>query len=137
MKRDIANARSRQKRLVRLHARPRQGNAEVKSVNILYGNNIKLLTQLIASYHWSKPKLGPAVAKKVADLFEGSVYETIRETKPELADHLHIIDNNLNECQRSLTNDKVYVRTLKSYARFAVLAIAANALQAAGAKIGE
>src|SRR5262249_20390112 len=37
---------------------------ELKSVNIKYGNNIKWLAQLIASYHWSNSKLGPAAAKK-------------------------------------------------------------------------
>jgi hypothetical protein len=120
--------------------RPRewsQRSRELKSVNILYGSNIKLLTQLIASYYWSKPKLGPAVAKKGSDLFEGSIYDSIRETKPEVAYQLHMIDSNLNECQRSLSNEKVYIRNLKSYARFAVFAIALRALEVVGAEIGE
>src|SRR5438067_2996379 len=42
---------------------------ELRSVHITYGTNIKALAQLIASYHWSKPRLGPVVAKRVADLF--------------------------------------------------------------------
>ncbi len=54
---------------------------ELKSVNISYGTSIKWLTQLISSFHWEKPRLGPVVAKKVADLFENTVYETIREVK--------------------------------------------------------
>lgn len=51
----------------------RQRSRELRSVGIQYGTSIKWHTQLIASYHWSKPRLGPAVAKNVADLFERSI----------------------------------------------------------------
>ncbi len=119
--------------------RPREWNQrsrELRSVNMRYGSNIKLLTQLVASYHWSNPKLGPALAKKVADLFEGAAYEKIRETKPDLAFQLRMIDDNLTECQRTLAIEKVYIRNLKSHARFAISAVATKALKAGGAKLG-
>ena len=107
-------------------------------MNIKYGNSIKRLTQLIASYYWSKPKLGPAVAKNVADLFEGLVYDAIRETPPELALQINLLDSDLSECERYLANEKVYIReVLKSYGHFAVSSLAVRALQEAGAKFGD
>lgn len=115
----------------------RQRSRELKSVNITYGNSIKWLTQLIASYHWSKPKLGPAVAKNVADLFDGAVYETICQTTPELAFQINLLDSDLWECERDLANEKVYIRKLKSYGHFAVFALAVRALQEAGADFGD
>lgn len=115
----------------------RQRSRELKSVNMGYGSDIKFLTQLIASYHGSNPKLGPALAKKVAEMFEGAAYEKIRETKPDLAFQLHLIDNNIEECRRDLASHKVYVRKLKSYARFAVFALATKALKTEGAKMGD
>jgi hypothetical protein len=115
----------------------RQRSRELKSVNIQYGSSIKWLTQLIASYHWSKPRLGPAMARKVKELFEGKVYEGIRDTKPELAFQINLIDANTWECGRDLAGDKVYIRNLKSYGHFAGFALATRALQEVGAKFGD
>lgn len=115
----------------------RKRSRELRSVHIKYGNTIKWLTQLIASYHWSKPRLGPVVAKRVADLFEGELYEAIRSTSPELAFQIHLLDADLWECERDLASEKLYIRNLKSYAHFAVFALAVRALQEAGAKFGE
>jgi hypothetical protein len=114
----------------------RQRSRELKSINIKYGSSIKWLTQLIASYYWSKPKLGPAVAKNVADLFEGAVYETICDTPPEVAFQIHILDADLWECERDLGKEKVYIGKLKSYGHFAVFALAVRALQEVGADFG-
>jgi hypothetical protein len=61
-------------------------------------------------YPFATRKLGPAVAKTAADLFEGSTYETIRQIKPELAFQPYIVDDNLHECQRALANEKVKIR---------------------------
>ncbi len=114
----------------------RQRSRELRNVNITYGDSIKRLTQLIASFYWSKPKLGPAVAKNVAILFEGSVYEAIQETPPELAFQISLLDWNLWECGGELANEKAYIRKLKSYDRFAVFSLAVRALQEAGAYFG-
>jgi hypothetical protein len=115
----------------------RQRSRELKSVNIKYGNSIKWLTQLIASYYWSKPKLGPAVAKNVADMFEGSVYEAICETPPELAFQIDLIDDDLWTCERELAIEKVYISKLKSYGHFAIFALAIRALQEQDAEFGD
>src|SRR5207253_5464846 len=70
----------------------RQRSRELRSVGIRQGPSIKWHTQLIASYYWFKPRLGPAVAKNVADLFEGDLYEMIREAPAELAFQLYLLD---------------------------------------------
>jgi hypothetical protein len=115
----------------------RQRSRELKSVNVKYGTNIKDLTQLIASFHWSKPRLGPAMAKRVKELFDGAQYDKIRETSPELAFQVFLINADVWECERDLGNEKVYVQNLKSYAHFALFSIVVRALQAAGAKFGD
>jgi hypothetical protein len=113
-----------------------QRSRELKSVNIRYGGSIKWLTQLIASYYWSKPGLGPAVAKQVGDLFEGTTYEKIQETSPELAFQLHLLSCNLWSCSKDLADSKVYIRKLRSYAYFTMFALIVRALQESGAKFG-
>jgi hypothetical protein len=108
---------------------------ELRNVNIKYGCDIKWLTQLIASFHWSKPRLGPAVAKQnVGDLFDGEVYEAIQKTPAELAFQMFLLGTNLWECGRELAGEKVYIRNLKSYSHFALFSIAVQALNAVGAK---
>jgi hypothetical protein len=112
-----------------------QRSRELRSVNIAYGNNIKRLSQLIAGYLW--PKLGPAVAKKVKELFDGAAYEQIRETTPELAFQIHLLDVDLRVCEKELAGEKVYIHNLKSYAHLADFSLVAKALQGAGAAFGD
>ena len=115
----------------------RQRSRELRSVGIQYGTSIKLHTQLIASFHWDKPRLGPAVAKNVADLFEGELYESIRETPAELVFQLYLLDVALTECRRNLGTAKVYVRNLKWYEYFALFSLAVRVLTEVGAKWGD
>jgi hypothetical protein len=114
-----------------------QRSRELKNAKIEYGNTIKKLAQLIASFYWSKPKLGPAVAKNsVADLFVGPAYEKIRDTRPELAFQINLLGWNIRECERDLANEKAYVRNMKS-GNLAVFALAVRALQEVGAEFGD
>jgi hypothetical protein len=92
---------------------------------------------LTASYYWSKPRLGPVVAKKVAELFEGDLYQAIRETPPELVFQLHLLDVFLWKSHSDLSKEKVYIRNLKSYAYLAVFSLAVRALAEVGAKWGD
>jgi hypothetical protein len=114
-----------------------QRSRELKNANITYGTSIKWLTQLIGSYHWSKRGLGPVVAKKVKELFEGELYQTLRETNPEIVFQIHLLDGDLWECHKNLADEKVYIRNVKSYGYFAMFALAVRALQEAGAKWGD
>jgi hypothetical protein len=94
-------------------------------------------TQLISSYYWSKRHLGPAATKNVAQLFEGEPYEKIRETQPELAFQLFLLDDPLQETRKKLAAKKVYIRNLKSYAYFALFSVVIRALTEIGAKWGD
>jgi hypothetical protein len=112
----------------------RQRSRELRSVGIRYGTSIKWHTQLIASFHWSKPRLGPAAAKNVADLFEGELYEAVRQTPAELAFQLYLLDSALEESRRFLANAKVYVSNLKWYEYFALFSLVVRALTEVGAE---
>ncbi len=111
-----------------------QRSRELRSVGIRYGTSSKWHTQLIASFYWSKPRLGPAVAKNVAELFEGELYERIRGAPAELVFQLYLLDEVLWECRTKLATDKVYIRSLKSYEYFALFSLVVRALTEVGAK---
>jgi hypothetical protein len=115
----------------------RQRSRELRSVGIRYGASIKWHTQLISSFHWSKPRLGPAVAKNVADLFEGELYDSIRETPTELVFQLYLLDEALWESRSELSKNKVYIRNLRSYSYFALFSLVVRALTEVGAKWAE
>jgi hypothetical protein len=121
----------------RRHREWSQRGRELRSVGIQYGTSIKWLTQLISSFYWSKPRLGPAVAKNVAELFEGELYERIRETPAELVFQLHLLDVALLEARSKLATDKIYIRNLKSYEYFALFSLVGRALTMVGAKWGD
>ena len=111
---------------------------ELKSVGIRRGPNIKLLTQLIASYNWGERQLGPIVAKgKLGELFEEKPYELIRDTKPELAYQVYLLGKIVDECLKKLAGSKRYIKELASYVRFALFALSVKALQEGGARFGE
>jgi hypothetical protein len=77
------------------------------------------------------------VAKGVADLFEGEVYEKIRGIHPELAFQLFLLNEPLQETRKKLASKKVYIRNLKSYAYFALFSLVVRALSEVGAKWGD
>jgi hypothetical protein len=114
-----------------------QRSRELRSVGIQYGTSIKWLTQLISSFYWSKPRLGPAAAKNVADLFEGELYEKIRQAPAEMVFQLYLLDALLWESRSKLAADKVYIRSLKLYAYFALFSLLARALTEVGASWGD
>ena len=75
------------------------------------GPNIKKMTQLIASYFWDKKKLGPTIAKQsLGELFEDESYDIIRETPPELAYQIYLVDKNMDDCLKDLALSKKYIK---------------------------
>jgi hypothetical protein len=115
----------------------KQRSRQLRSVGIRYGTSIKWHTQLLSSFHWNKPRLGPAVAKNVAELFEGDLYETTRETTNETVFQLFLLDCALWAARNDLAKQKVYIRNLKSYEYFALFSLAVRALTEARAKWGD
>lgn len=114
-----------------------QRSRELRSVGIRYGTSIKWHTQLISSFNWKRPRLGSVVSKNVSDLFEGEVYEAIRETPAELAFQLYLVDDSLLECRSDLAADKVYIFNLKFHGYFAMFSLVVRALTEVGAKWGD
>ena len=112
----------------------RQRSRELRSVGIQYGTSIKWHAQLIASFYWWKPRLGPAVAKNVAELFEGEIYDSVRETPPETVFQLYLVDQVVSECRRELSKEKLYIRNLRSYEYFVLFSRVIRALTEVGAK---
>jgi hypothetical protein len=108
---------------------------ELRSVGVQYGTKIKWLTQLIASFHWQKPRLGPAVAKSsVTDLFEGETYQKIRQAHPHLAFQLYLIDEMLSKCHKDLAAKRLYVRNFRNYEYFVLFCLVTHSFTKAGVK---
>lgn len=110
---------------------------EMRSIGIQNGINIKKLTQLISCYYSLKPKLGPAGAKNVALLFEGAIYEYIRETPPELAFQLFLLHEVIHECLHNLSREKVYIRNMETHAYFALYSLLLRLITDAGGEFGK
>lgn len=115
-----------------------QRHAELVSVGIKRGPEIKFLTQLIASYYWDNKELGPALAKgAVGELFEDTPYKLIRRTPPELAYQLYLLSEMLDECMKELAASKRYIDELASYIWLALFALTAKTLQSCRASFGD
>jgi hypothetical protein len=111
-----------------------QRSRELRSVGIKYGTSIRWHTQLISSFHWKRARLGPAVAKNLSELFEGEVYEAIRETPSELAFQLFLVDGSVLESRSDLAAAKVYIANLKYHGYFTLFSLVIRALTEVGAK---
>lgn len=114
-----------------------QRSRELRSVGFGLALNLRWMAQLIASFYSNKAKLGPAEAKQnLGDLFVGEAYEAIRQTPPEVAFQLFLVDHSLWQSQAEWARKKAYIRNLKSYAYFAVFAVATRAFTNVGADWG-
>jgi hypothetical protein len=114
-----------------------QRSRELKNMNISYGCSIKWLTQLIASYHSTRPRLGPVVAKNVGELFEGQAYEAIRRTSPETAFQIFLVDANLRYSCSELSKTRAFIASIGKAARFCLFALVVRVFQETGAKWGD
>lgn len=68
-------------------------------------------------------------------MFEGEIYDKVRETPSELAFQLFLIDSVLSEARRDLAKNKVYIRNLRFYEYFVLFSLAVRALTEGGAKM--
>ena len=107
---------------------------QLRSVGISRGPTIKALAQLIASYRWNEKRLGPAVSKKgVGELFEGSSYDRIRATPPELAYQIWLVQTIVDDCHKRLLNGERYIESLRGHSKQALFALTVKVLSSAGA----
>ncbi|HCJ66493.1 MAG TPA: hypothetical protein DHV62_04000 [Elusimicrobia bacterium] len=87
---------------------------ELRSVQIYQGPSLTSMCQLICCYKWHDKKLGPAVARNLAKLFDGATYDIIKATNPELAYQLFLLDKIIYKYWGLLANKK-YISNLKNY----------------------
>jgi hypothetical protein len=68
----------------------RDRRRQMQEFDVHRGPDIRVVTQLIASYHWQNKSMGPAVAKsKLGELFEDDTYKIIVQTPPEVAHRMY------------------------------------------------
>lgn len=115
----------------------RRRSRELRSVGIERGPNIKLMAQLIASYFWNKKKLGPANARQPGDLFEGTTYEEIQRTSPELVYQLWWVWDYMHFSYSDLAEQYRYIYYLKGYINLTLFALVTKAIQSTGYKWGQ
>jgi len=87
---------------------------ELRSVQIYQGPSLTSMCQLICCYKWHDKKLGPAVARNLAKLFDGATYDLIKATNPELAYQLFLLDEIIYKYWK-LLDSKKYISNLKNY----------------------
>jgi len=110
----------------------------LKSLGIKKGPSIKRLTQLMASYHWDKQKLGPALAKlSVGELFDGVAYEGIKRTTPELAYQIYLVGEMTGDSYRQLSQRVKYIKNMKGHIDLTLFSMVAKVLWEIGASWGK
>ena len=116
----------------------RDRRRQMKEFDISRGPDIRLLTQLIASYHWQKKSMGPAVAKsKLGELFEDDTYRIIAETSPEMAYQLYKFWELVKEALGHWAERRQYIDAVRRHIGFALFALLVHAWESAGAKWGK
>lgn len=90
---------------------------DLKSRGFSQGSNIRELTQLITSYNWDEPRMGPFVARTAGDVFEQVVYDTIKKTNMEEAYQIYLLSEIVFDVYRILRkkNTPKYFNELKGY----------------------
>jgi len=111
--------------------------AELKGLGVARGPSIKRLAQLITSYHWDKKPLGPVAAKReLGQLFDGKPYDIIKDTPPEIAYQLYILDQILSDTVGKLSETKQYVRRMAAHMKFTLFTLSVKSIHAAGGSFG-
>jgi hypothetical protein len=95
------------------------------------------MTQLIASYHYDRKKLGPAVAQgKLNELFEEEAYSVIRGTRAAHAYQLYLLAEIIDRTLKRLAAKKQYIANVKGYVDLCTFACVCRILREAGMAFG-
>jgi hypothetical protein len=112
--------------------------AELRSLGVQRGPNIRSLAQLIASFYFDKKLLGPANAKSaVGELFEEKPYDLIREASPEICYQVFLLADIVDRSFNGLAKSKQYIRNLRGHANLGLFSMVVRVLGAAGFKWGK
>jgi hypothetical protein len=107
----------------------------LKSVGISQGPSLTPLLQLISSYYWKNPGLGPVVAKSPNELCESGKYDQIRKCEPELVYQIYLFNSIISDCNKHLKKLK-YIAKYKNYASFTIFSLLVAGMQSAKVKFG-
>jgi hypothetical protein len=111
--------------------------AELKGLGIGRGPSIKDLTQLITCYYWNMRPLGPVPAKReLGQLFDGKPYDIIKDTSPEVAYQLYLLDQIIKVTVSKISAIKQYVKRMATHMKFTSFALYIKTLQSADADFG-
>jgi hypothetical protein len=113
----------------------RSRRAQLKSVGIEAGPDIKWLMARIACYHWKSRRLGPALAKgNVGELFEGDAYDLLRrDTTAELAYQLYLLGDMVAGSLYALGQRAQRYENARRHIDLVVLSLVCRAVGEAGA----
>jgi len=108
---------------------------ELRNVQVCQGPSLTRMCQLICCYKWHDKRLGPAVARNLAKLFDATTYDTIKETNPELAYQLFLLDEIIYKYWKVLANKK-YISNLKNYPRQSLFSLIIKVTESSSVKWG-
>jgi hypothetical protein len=115
----------------------KQRKVELSSIGIHRGPDIRWMTQLIASYHYDRKSLGPAIAQgRLNELFDEEAYSIIRESSPAVAYHLYVLGDLLDYYLHKLSGTKQYIRAIYGYVDLSLFAIVCKILLCAHLRFG-
>jgi hypothetical protein len=108
----------------------------MRATGVEEGPRVTEMAQLVASYHWKHPLLGPALAKTSADsLFDDRRYRVITKTSAEMSYEIYELSRCLQGALGRVRRPK-WVSRERRHARLLVLALASRALEAVGGRFG-
>ena len=110
---------------------------QLQESEIKRGPDIRLLTQLIASFHWQKKAMGPAVAKaSLGELFDDSTYSITAQTPQELAYQLYKFWELVEEALQHWAGQRRYIHAVRRHIGFALFSLLTRLSELADAKWG-
>jgi hypothetical protein len=116
----------------------RDRRRQLQEFGIKPGPDIRVLTQLIASFHWQKKSMGPAVAKaRLGELFEDDTYNIVAHTSPELAYQLYRFWDLADDALQHWADRREYIYAVRRHIGFALYSLLVRTSEKAGAKWGK
>ena len=111
---------------------------QLHELGIKRGPDIRILTQLIASYHWDRKSMGPAIAKaNLGELFEDDTYNVITQTSPEAAYQMYKFWELVEYALAYWSDRRQYIFAVRRQVAFVLFSLLVRATQMAGAPWGK
>ncbi len=116
----------------------RDRRRQMQEFDVKRGPDIRVLTQLIASYYWQRKSMGPAVAKsRLGELFEDDTYKIIVQTPPDLAYQMYKFWGLVEDAMRHWSEERQYIEAVRRHVGFALFSLLMRGSELAGAKWGK